>query len=173
MDIPLLAEHFLHNSTITDSHNIRGFTHEAMVALVNHSWPGNVRELRNVIDRAILLEKGDFIAAVNIQLDSTEAQLAAQDQIGQVPTECVEPAEAAEADLDGEFSLETAERMFITRALKKTGGHRAKAAMLLGITRATLHTKLKTYGMAPTSLRLAPDSCTADLGDRQVYSQAG
>jgi two-component system response regulator HydG len=170
-DIPLLAEHFLHNSTITDSHNIRGFTHEAMVAMVNHSWPGNVRELRNVVDRAILLEKGDFIAAANIRLDSTEAELAAGDQAAQAPADC---AEAVEANPEEEFSLEAAERIFILRALKKTGGHRAKAAMLLGITRATLHTKLKTYGMASTSLHLAPDSCSVGLDDRsEVYSRAG
>ena len=171
MDIPLLAEHFLANSTITDGHNIQGFTHEAMVALVNHSWPGNVRELRNVVDRAILLERDELIDARSIQLDSTEAELAAQDQGGQAPGDSAETAERNSAD---EFSLETAEKMFILRALKKTGGRRTKAAMLLGITRATLHTKLKAYGLASNSPHLAPESDIDGVGDRrQVYSQAG
>ena len=171
MDIPLLAEHFLANSTITDRHSIRGFTHPAMVALVNHSWPGNVRELRNVVDRAVLLERDELIDPRNIRLDSTEAELAGQDQGEQGPTDS---SGTADGDSANEFSLETAERIFILRALRKTGGRRAKAAMLLGITRATLHTKLKTYGMASTSLHLAPDSDLEGAADRrQVYSQAG
>ena len=54
------------------------------------------------------------------------------------------------------FSLETAEREFILRALKETGWQRTRAAALLGITRATLHSKLKRYGIeAPQT---APDA---------------
>jgi hypothetical protein len=64
--------------------------------------------------------------------------------------------------------------MFILRALEKTGGRRTKAAMLLGITRATLHTKLKAYGLASCSPLAAPDSDIDALDDRrQVYSRAG
>jgi two-component system response regulator HydG len=58
------------------------------------------------------------------------------------------PAElAAETAMGPDFSLETAEREFIRRALKETGWQRTKAAELLGITRATLHAKIKRYGI--------------------------
>ena len=55
----------------------------------------------------------------------------------------------------GGFSLEAAEREFIRRALKETGWQRTRAAALLGITRATLHAKLKRYNIRPDDANLA------------------
>ena len=64
---------------------------------------------------------------------------------GQTPAEAADKAAAGVMPPD--FSLETAEREFIRRALKETGWQRTKAAELLGITRATLHAKIKRYGI--------------------------
>jgi len=131
-DIPLLAEYFL--ATIGGRDRPRGLTAEARDRLLQHAWPGNVRELRNVIERALILEQGPDISAASLVL--TPPALA--------PADRADPAGLAAAD-PGDFSLETAERLFITRALQETGWQRTRAAALLGITRATLHTKLKRY----------------------------
>ena len=61
-DIPLLAEHFLRAGLRRlPARHVRGFTDEAMAALQRYRWPGNVRELQNVIERAVLLGKGEMI----------------------------------------------------------------------------------------------------------------
>ena len=54
-DIPLLAEHFLRKYNQETARQIRGFTHEALDALVHYRWPGNVRELRNAVERKAIL----------------------------------------------------------------------------------------------------------------------
>ncbi len=134
-DILLLARFFMKTSDVC-SHEIEGFTPAAEQFLVSHDWPGNVRELRNVIDRALLLEKERHISPESILLDKPLSQqnvTAKQDRVIE----------------SNDFSLETAEREFITRALKETGWQRTRAAGLLGITRATLHAKLKRYGINP------------------------
>ncbi|MCY2931783.1 MAG: sigma-54 dependent transcriptional regulator [Planctomycetota bacterium] len=128
-DIPHLAKHFLARSRLAVAKRATGFTPEAMAKLVGHHWAGNVRELRNVVERAIVLEREDRIRPVNVMFDHSPVP---------IPPEA--PPAGAEA-----FSLETAEREFILRALNETGWQRNRAAALLGITRATLYAKLKRY----------------------------
>jgi two-component system response regulator HydG len=131
-DIPLLAEYFIHSAAKTGRARARTLAPESVEVLMRHNWPGNVRELRNVIERALLIEKGPTITPASLLFD------------GQVPGRPAGPAEVPGND----FSLETAERMFIMRALHETGWQRTRAATLLGITRATLHAKLKRYRIA-------------------------
>ncbi|MFW6133631.1 MAG: sigma-54 dependent transcriptional regulator [Planctomycetota bacterium] len=132
-DIPLLVDHFLRSSHLGGRD--ASLTPEAMEELTRHSWPGNVRELRNVVERALLLARGGRITPDELRIERTEPS----------------PADAAlrKADDENDFSLETAEREFIVRALRETGWQRTRAAALLGITRATLHAKLKRYGIQP------------------------
>lgn len=135
-DILLLAEYFLETSSIPKRREIRGLSESARQKLLEHDWPGNVRELRNVIDRAIILETGQEISPASLIVErpgGTGACAASQ------PTN------------PSDFSLETAERQFILRALEETGWQRTRAAALLGITRATLHAKLKRYDIKPPS----------------------
>ncbi|KPK85898.1 MAG: hypothetical protein AMJ81_02420 [Phycisphaerae bacterium SM23_33] len=130
-DIPLLAEYLIRTSTIPKRDTVKGLSPPARKRLLQHDWPGNVRELRNVIDRALILEKTDRIQPSSIIIEPR-------------PDADAEHAEPASPD---EFSLEAAEREFIIRALKETGWQRTRAAALLGITRATLYAKLKRYGI--------------------------
>ena len=139
-DISLLAEYFLRNSTICPDKQdkITSFTKLAIEALERHDWPGNIRELRNVIDRAILLEKTDKIGLNGIVLDA--------DQICETP-------KSLATDLITDFSLEKAERKLIARALQETGWQKTRAAALLGITRATLYAKVKQYNIEKDSYK--------------------
>ncbi|HMP08398.1 MAG TPA: sigma-54 dependent transcriptional regulator, partial [Lacipirellulaceae bacterium] len=61
-DIPLLAQTFLNQLREDTGRPIAGFTDEALAALEGYPWPGNIRELQNVVERAVLLGKGDMIA---------------------------------------------------------------------------------------------------------------
>jgi two-component system response regulator HydG len=133
-DIAILARYFLETSGIRPDHDVCGFTSEAEQILLSHDWPGNVRELRNVIDRALIMEGSDRVQVSSIHID--RADVATDPTFGE---------DGQRLDL----SLETAEQIFIRRALKETGWQRTRAAGLLGITRATLHTKLKKYGINP------------------------
>ncbi len=128
-DIPLLADYFLKHSLLAMASPPRGIAAAAMDRLMKHDWPGNVRELKNVIDRAIILTRQDEVTAASVRFDTRAA--AACEAAPQTPRE--------------DFSLESAEREFILRALKQTGWQRNRAAILLGITRTTLYAKLKRY----------------------------
>jgi DNA-binding NtrC family response regulator len=157
-DIARLAEFFTRNSEICPRRDVSGLTDAAVRKLTSHNWPGNVRELKNVIDRALIVEPTDWVGPESIQLDGADVASEAQ-----VPTELA-PQQVVSSDPKA-FSLETAEREFILRALKETGWQRTRAAGLLGITRATLHAKLKRYDIQP------PDSKGSLAGGRASHSR--
>ena len=60
-DIPVLAEYFLHRFVAETGSKIKGFTPRAMEELLRYRWPGNVREMKNVIERAVVLTRGEYI----------------------------------------------------------------------------------------------------------------
>ena len=125
-DIPLLAKHFLEKHASRVNKSVRGLSAGASTLLVRHSWPGNVRELENVICGALVRETSDMLQAASL------------------PAEQFVPAAAAPAPapLNG-CTLADIERRAIADAIESTGGNLTRAARLLGISRATLHRKLK------------------------------
>jgi DNA-binding NtrC family response regulator len=133
-DIPLLARYFLAHSNIRGGRpdKVTAITKLALESLSQHDWPGNVRELRNVIERAILLERTDKIGLNSIVIEPSEGDESHPSPIGE--------------RVRG-FSLEKAERELIARALHETGWQKTQAASLLGITRATLYAKVKQYNI--------------------------
>jgi DNA-binding NtrC family response regulator len=134
-DIRLLSEYFLGNSKVwpDKSKNIKSLTSLAIDALEKHDWPGNVRELKNIIDRAIMLEKTDKIGLNSIVLDKIDEN---------------EPINQTSNNKVNDYSLAAAEKELINRALKETGWQKTKAATMLGITRATLYAKVKQYNIS-------------------------
>ncbi len=136
-DIPLLARYFLAHSNIRGGRpdKVTAITRLALESLSQHDWPGNVRELRNVIERAILLERTDKIGLSSIVIEPSEGDESGPSSVGE--------------RIQG-FSLEKAERELIARALHKTGWQKTQAASLLGITRATLYAKVKQYNIQKT-----------------------
>jgi DNA-binding NtrC family response regulator len=124
LDIPLIADHFLHRY---GGANPPKLSDEAVAALQAYQWPGNVRELRNVIERAVLLANGGVIYARDLPLTTTT--------VG-------ETTRAA----GGELTLEELERRHIEAVLHQANWHQGKAATVLGISSKTLYRKIREYG---------------------------
>jgi len=137
-DIPLLAQHFLKKFADKNRKTIKGFVPLAMDMLVNYEWPGNVRELENAIERAVILLTGEHITENQLPLNITEKYPELETQ----PT-------GTTLLMDGTHSLEDIEKEAILSTLKASIGNKAEAARRLGVTRKTLHNKLKNYGLGP------------------------
>lgn len=131
-DIPPLARHFLEELCAETGKKIAGFSEPAMAALQSYRWPGNVRELENVIERAVLLGKGDAIG-----LDDLPAQLASA---GPFP---LEPA----GDRSLKEAMQNPERRIILETLRSHEWNRQATADALGINRTTLYKKMKRLGL--------------------------
>ena len=130
-DIPQLVRHVLKQRADRDDEPVKGVHPRAMRRLLAYDWPGNVRELHGVMERAALLETGDTIRVVRLpaHLQSVRPERAT----GEYPVATVVP-------------LAVVERQAVLRALEASDGNVTRAAHALGISRATLHRKLKQYG---------------------------
>ena len=129
-DIPLLALHFLEAFALKNRKEVKGFTPQAMDRLIRYAWPGNVRELMNAVERAVVMTRRDFLTEEDVSLIPTTAM--------------PEPEQPAAA---GARPLEEVEKATILTTLKAADGNKSEAARRLGITRRTLHKKLKAYGV--------------------------
>jgi two-component system response regulator AtoC len=131
-DILPLAQHFLRSLRPRSGKRIEGFSREAENVLLSYSWPGNVRELRNVVERAIILERGTEITFRSMILDTIEPPpRLAKNGDGGMP--------------EGIVPLEDVDREMVQRAMAAAADNQTRAAELLGITRDQLRYRLKKY----------------------------
>jgi DNA-binding NtrC family response regulator len=137
-DIPLLAQHFLEQSTTENGKTITGFAVEAMEALMGYRWPGNVRELRTAVEHAVVLCRGSVVTL----RDLPPAVRSGGSGVG-----AGAGIEAGAALESGKLTVKEAEKQLIIRALKESGGNRTEAARRVGVSRRTLHRKLHEYGL--------------------------
>jgi two-component system response regulator HydG len=128
-----LAQHFLETFAEKNRKQIKGFTPQAMDRMVRYDWPGNVRELMNAIERSVILCRGEYISDLDFPLSVREA-------VAPEPESVVE-------ELPADLPLEEVEKVSILKTLESAGGNKSEAARRLGITRRTLHKKLKKYGV--------------------------
>ena len=135
-DILPLARHFLFSLRPKLGQRFTGFERDAERLLVGYPWPGNVRELRNVIERALVLERGTEVGVRSLMLDGPPAREAADAEVS--PGTLLAP---------GIVPLEVVERELILRAMRATGDNTTRAAELLGLTRDQLRYRLKKFGM--------------------------
>jgi two-component system response regulator AtoC len=130
-DVPLLAKSFLREFAKENDKPIADFTSDALEMLLNHRWPGNVRELRAAIESAVVMCRGDRIAA--------------RDLPRTVRSEAAPTGDPARLLAKNDLTVKEAEKQLIIRALKETKGNRTLAAQKIGMPRRTFHRKLHTY----------------------------
>jgi transcriptional regulator with PAS, ATPase and Fis domain len=123
-DIPPLVDHFIEKFNIEMGKQVRGVSEEAMRILVDNDWPGNARELRNVIERAMVVAKGNIITESDVSLPS-----------------------AAGSANHRTKSLEEIEKEHIRLVLHEHQWNIARSAQALGIDRVTLYNKIKKFDM--------------------------
>ena len=133
-DIPYLADFFLKQYADKNHRLIQGFTPRATDLLMRYDWPGNVRELENIIERAVIMSRGEMITPLEFPNDIQELD---------------EELKDSQISLTPGRSLKEVEKAMILRTLEETGGNRTHAARILGITRRTLQLRLKDYGINP------------------------
>jgi two-component system response regulator HydG len=162
-DIPLLAQEFLTRFAAKNHKAIKGFTPRAMDRLLRHPWPGNVRELMNAVERGVVLSRGEYLDATELSLLLPERGNGAagpaartmadrgyfSEPLGEPSRAAANGAALSPWDAHGAAgaSLEAVERETILRTLEQARGNKSEAARRLGITRRTLHQKLRKYGM--------------------------
>jgi len=132
VDIPLLADFFLARYARKNHRNLKGIHSRAMDLLLRHAWPGNVRELENVIERAVIMARGNMVMPESLpaSFDDRQSRESNRDPI-----------------LASGRSLKDVEKEMILKTLEDMGGNRTRTAELLGISRRTLQMKLKDYGI--------------------------
>lgn len=126
-DIPLLADHFLNKYRKELNKNIKGIDNDAMRVLLAHEWRGEVRELENVIERAVIFCRGDYIS------------------VDDLPPTFVPDRETLTTNFSGslEDSVRKFERDFIMRVLESNNFNKEKTAEILKVGLSTLYRKLK------------------------------
>jgi len=140
-DIPYLAKRFLETTNIELGKGVKGFSESATEALLAHDWPGNVRQLRSTIRRAVLLADE---MVTEIHLDMTKVSGLSQGNTQEIEGMPWEGSSLKEIIRRNTLGIE---REVLIKALKYTGGNKAKAARLLQIDYKTIHTKVKQLGI--------------------------
>ena len=167
-DIRLLVNYFLKKFAQHQKQGLKSISPSALGALEQYSWPGNVRELENIIQRALVVAKGEVIVLTDLPTEVLTNRPAlgagfppAQESAGGVPstTPSAAASDIASADLPALARslfqwarkeshlkiLPAVERELIIEALKETRGNQVQAAKLLGITRATLRKRVEKF----------------------------
>ncbi len=122
-DISLLARHFLGLRARHYRKRIEGFDREALRAMMLYSWPGNIRELDHVVERSVLMARGDTIEPEDLGLrEGRDSVVRLED-----------------------MKLEEAEKHLIDKALSRHGGNVSQAARSLGLSRSALYRRLERF----------------------------
>jgi DNA-binding NtrC family response regulator len=145
-DIPLLVEHFLAAAAGRAGKPAPEPAPEAVAALVRYAWPGNVRELQHVLERACVLD-----ADGRIGLGDLPEPVRAPDAGG--AAEAGGGSATAAPRLPLREAREAFERDYLAALLKAHGGNVSEAARQARLGRASLHEKLRRYGIDPDAYR--------------------
>jgi DNA-binding NtrC family response regulator len=132
-DIQQLAEHFLQFYCQEHGKPPKRLSPEALELLSRFPWPGNVRELRNVIESVVVFHQGEVVQPGDLPVEVRESSAAPA------------PGGPVQAAAGETRTMADIERQAILETLSRTGGHRARAADILGIGLRTLQRKLKEY----------------------------
>jgi len=126
-DVSPLMDRFVKRFSDLHGKNVKGFTREARDLLMKHDYPGNVRELENMIERAVVLTRGDYVSREDLPAIREDRE------------------QVAEGDMRGVVG--SVEKKMIVEALAKAQWIQTKAAEIIGISERMLRYKMKKYGI--------------------------
>lgn len=131
-DISLLAQTFLDQLRDDTNRKVTGFSEEALAVLETYAWPGNIRELQNVVERAVLLGKGEVITPADLPRELSGTSGVSVSRVGSMTLK---------------EALEEPERQIILDVLEANNWNRNATADSLGVNRTTLYKKMKRLGL--------------------------
>ncbi len=133
-DIPLLVAHFIREQNKRFGTNVKGFSREAMEAMIQHDWPGNIRQLGNVVQATLAVDNSDYIGikvlAQFLNLPRKNAAFAGDIGV-----------------MDYTTALARFEADYLGRLLQTSGGNIEDVARHAGMNVATVYRKIKKYGL--------------------------
>ncbi len=132
VDIPPLVHHFIRKYGEMTGKEVQGISREAMEMLLRYDFPGNIRELENVIQRAVVMTRGDLITTSDLPPE--------------MGNESTEPSTLPPLG-DLKQTVAEIEKSMIRRALDETNGNQVQAARLLGISERNLRYKMGKLGL--------------------------
>ncbi|BBB33050.1 two-component system, NtrC family, response regulator [Thermotomaculum hydrothermale] len=135
-DLPLLIDYFLNKWSNHYGIDVKGFTRDAYTKLLSYHYPGNIRELGNIIQRAVVLARGEYIDFVDLAGDQVNLESKTNSDITFEP-----------GDISLPEAVEKVERKMIIKALEKANNVQTKAAELLGISERNLRYKMMKYNL--------------------------
>ena len=130
-DIVPLAERFLKQYNLQYGRQLESISQEAVKKLQTHPWYGNIRELQHTIEKAVIMADGDVLKPEHIELNALMQPSTGDNNKQEMPTQ----------------TLEATECEAIRRAMQQFDCNVSQVANALGITRQTLYSKLKRYGI--------------------------
>ena len=142
-DIIPLSKHFLKRFSVKMGKSPIYLSKEVEKLFMMHKWEGNIRELQNVIERAVILCKGNLITPEHISTSIIRTSTLAEKDELQTQDNSVQFAIPPHG-----LSLDALEKQLVTQALEKSKNNKTKAAKLLGLTRGTFRYRLQKYGLS-------------------------
>ena len=130
-DIPLLAESFFQRICLKSEKRIQGITNKALDFMIQYSWPGNVRELKSTLEYAFVACQGSMIGPEHLPPNILHME---------IPHKTSAPSSVG---------LNEIKKRRLMDALQQSGGNQSEAARILGISRTSVWSQIKKYGIKP------------------------
>ena len=138
-DIPLLAESFFKRIQLKSGKNIQGISKEALKCLMEYSWPGNARELKSALEYAFVSCKNSMISPEDLYPNIIE-----QENIERL----FHAAPDHRPETDSHIKdINEIKKERLVNALKKSGGNQSEAARVIGISRTSVWSQIKRFGI--------------------------
>jgi nitrogen regulation protein NR(I) len=150
-DIPELVRYFLQRFRGDINREVGDISPRALEKLMRYHWPGNVRELENTVKRALVMAKGHTLLAEDFLLEGVDTGMGPAEHLDleERLQKLMEPVFKELLELSrrnpGADLMSELEKILIKRALQETKGNQVQAAILLGISRNTLRSKIERY----------------------------
>jgi len=157
-DIALLVARFLKELAAENGSSVTGIEPAALKRLEDYDWPGNVRQLRNAIEKMVVLASGPKLTEEDLPLEIVEEEVRGQRSEvkqggGGVLAACQDTSSVGRSPTptlnsnSPTATLADSEKEQILAAIERNRGNKSKAADELGISRRTIHRKLKDWGL--------------------------